>query len=130
MRQTLDEYIEGRLGCGSVVLVIFGIIAAIVLVPIMFDGFLEELKYMWSAWLYGLLMVVASVTALITYSKSTTHTQRNMGIALIINAIAAALAAVFVFSKEGVLMGALFCVLVVAEILIALHCFAKAYLNE
>ena len=88
MKQTLQEYIEGRLACGSVVLGAIAILAGIILIPVQIKKFVAGLDTTGFALLSIGLFALSMVVAVTIYFKTIQgNANKRMGIATLIGAV-------------------------------------------
>lgn len=87
MKQTLREYIEGRMSCGSVLLSVIGIVAVIVLLPIQ----IKKLAAVYGGSGFFLLSMVLFIAAVViacsVWFKSQENNSKRMGVATLIGAV-------------------------------------------
>ncbi|MBQ7088848.1 MAG: hypothetical protein IJN04_04320 [Clostridia bacterium] len=109
MRQSWDEYVEGRLAIGGCAMVAIGIVAAVFMIPPMIKKLIEHLGESGLYYLPVVLLIAAGVLAGLVGAKSKVNGKKRLGWVLVFGAVLQIALAVFYFMYHcfgSVLMGA------------------------
>ena len=105
MKQSWEDYYEGKMAIGSIALIVIGIIAAIIWIPDMIKGFIASIQEKWLSFLPIVVLIGAWALALIVWSKSKKNANRRLGIVFAACAIPEVALACVCFDLANALAG-------------------------
>lgn len=130
MKQSWEDYYEGKMAIGGCAMVVIGILAAIYMIPKMIKQLIEHMGESGIYYLPVVLLVAAGVLAGLVGAKSKVNSKKRLGWVLVFGAVPQIGMAVFYFVYNcfgGVLMGVM---CIILALLLLLFGWANIVTND